>query len=235
MRSSNPQTCCVPPPMTRQNIRGFAIARSCHFHRPSSSAIRAVLALFWKSTATPCSALRFGDCVGVGRNCAFLRCETCQTLAVTRVLHSRTAKTTTSGQFRQCDRARRTVYIIRQSIIRHGLSARYRLEVHLLWTRAMSITTERRSMGGLRIAQFFPAVRPKDSRCSLVFDAIRALQDSFSALAWTRISKHVTIIHRCHPTTDSSPVLHAVALQREQASRNSAFQHFPGAGRAFGR
>ena len=110
------------------------------------------------------------------------------------MLHSRTAKTTTSGQFRQCDRARRTVYIIRQSIIRHGLSARYRLEVHLLWTRAMSITTERRSMGGLRISQFFPAVRPKDSRCSLVFDAIRALQDSFSALAWTRISKHVTII-----------------------------------------
>ena len=85
------------------------------------------------------------------------------------MLHSRTAKTTTSGQFRQCDRARRTVYIIRQSIIRHGLSARYRLEVHLLWTRAMSITTERRSMGGLRISQFFPAVRPRDSRCSLVF------------------------------------------------------------------
>jgi hypothetical protein len=99
----------------------------------------------------------------------------------------------------------------------------------------MSITTERRSMGGLRITQFFPAVRPKDSRCSLVFDAIRALQDSFSALAWTRISKHGTIIHRWHPTTDSPPVLHAVALQREQASRNSAFQHFPGAGRAFGR
>lgn len=42
-----------PPPMARQRIRGFAIACSCHFHRPSSSAIRAVLALFWKSTATP--------------------------------------------------------------------------------------------------------------------------------------------------------------------------------------
>jgi hypothetical protein len=42
-----------PPPMTRQNIRGVAIACSCHFHRPSSSAIRIVLALFWKWTATP--------------------------------------------------------------------------------------------------------------------------------------------------------------------------------------
>lgn len=41
--------------------------------------------------------------------------------------------------------------------------------------------------------------------------------------------------HRCHPTTDSPPASHTVALQREQASRNSALQHFPGAGRAFGR
>ena len=138
-------------------------------------------------------------------------------------------------RFRQCGRARRTVYIIRQYIIRRGLCARYRLEVHLLWTRAMSITTERRSMGGLRIAQFFPAVRPRDSRCSLVFGCHSRAPGQFQRACLDTHFQTRYDNHRCHPTTDSPPVLHTVALQREQASRNSAFQHFPGAGRAFGR
>ena len=87
-------------------------------------------------------------------------------------------------------------------------------------------------MSGLRIAHF--SLQWTRDCCRSLIETSFALEQSFIAFAWIPSVKHVTLIHRCHPSTDSPPVLHT-SHYTEQASRNSAFQHFPGAGRAFGR
>lgn len=139
-----------PPPMARQRIRGFAIACSCHFHRPSSSASRAVLALFGKSTATPCRHRVLEIACAQPATCFLSLRNGPNAGGYPRA--SQAACKNNMRRFRQCDRRRREADSVHHSS--RALAAVSATRSGLLWTRAMAITTERRSRGGLRIAHF---------------------------------------------------------------------------------
>jgi hypothetical protein len=137
---------------------------------------------FGNGTATACSASRFGDCgcvclCGRGETYAFCRCETCQTLAVTRVLHCRTAQGKKKKQHDPVqEMPRREADSVHHSRASVHHSSRALMAVSARGPSSALDTGDvdrhgTAQHGWLAHRPFFPAVRPKrhsQSRRSLV-------------------------------------------------------------------